>query len=83
MKEIIVYSADWCSGCTVLKTALGRKGIPFSVVNVDELTSEELSDLKVRQIPVAKLLKDSEVVKTVVGYSIVHLEDICKFMEEA
>lgn len=36
MKEVTLYSADWCPYCNRAKNLLKTKGIPYTEINVDE-----------------------------------------------
>ena len=33
--KIVIYSADWCSGCVSAKRFLEEKNIPFEEINID------------------------------------------------
>ena len=33
--KIVIYSADWCSGCVSAKRFLESKNIPFEEINID------------------------------------------------
>jgi len=35
MDKVILYSADWCSGCVSAKRFLESKNIPFEEINID------------------------------------------------
>lgn len=37
MKDVIVYSADWCPFCTRAKSLLNAREIPFEEINVDRV----------------------------------------------
>lgn len=37
MKNVTVYSADWCPYCDAAKRLLGQRGIPFEEINVDRI----------------------------------------------
>ncbi len=53
MKEVIIYSANWCSGCSVLKKVLSHKGIPYTEVDIDtEEGMFKAKELGIRNIPV-------------------------------
>ena len=36
MKEVTVYSADWCPYCTRAKKLLETKGVSYKEINVDK-----------------------------------------------
>lgn len=53
MKEVIVYSASWCSGCKTVKKILTQKEIPFTEVDIDtEDGMFKAKELGIRNIPV-------------------------------
>ena len=35
MDKIVIYSADWCSGCVSAKRFLEEKNIPYEEINID------------------------------------------------
>ena len=35
MDKIVIYSADWCSGCVSAKRFLESKNIPYEEINID------------------------------------------------
>lgn len=37
MKDVVVYSADWCPFCTRAKALLTSRDIPFEEINVDRV----------------------------------------------
>ena len=37
MKDVIVYSADWCPFCTRAQALLTSRDIPFEEINVDRV----------------------------------------------
>jgi len=37
VKDVTVYSADWCPFCSRAKALLDQRGIPFEEVNVDRI----------------------------------------------
>lgn len=37
MKDVTVYSADWCPFCSRAKALLDQRGIPFEEINVDRV----------------------------------------------
>ncbi len=37
MKNVTVYSADWCPFCSRAKALLDQRGIPFEEINVDRV----------------------------------------------
>lgn len=56
MREVVVYSAPWCSGCKTLKAALGKAGIEFTEVDID--TPEGMTkakELNIKSIPVTTI----------------------------
>jgi glutaredoxin 3 len=37
VKDVTVYSADWCPFCSRAKALLDQRGIPFEEINVDRV----------------------------------------------
>lgn len=37
MKDVIVYSADWCPFCSRAKSLLDSREIPYTEINVDHV----------------------------------------------
>jgi glutaredoxin 3 len=37
VKNVTVYSADWCPFCSRAKALLDQRGIPFEEINVDRV----------------------------------------------
>ncbi len=37
MKQVTVYSADWCPYCDAAKRLLGQRGISYEEINVDRI----------------------------------------------
>jgi len=53
MKEVIVYSANWCSGCKSIQKVLTEKGIAYTKVDIDtEEGMLKAKELGIRNIPV-------------------------------
>ncbi len=51
-KEVIIYTAAWCAGCTTLKNALDSKGVKYTAKDVDDVNNlKELQFFKVKGIP--------------------------------
>lgn len=65
-KKLIVVGADWCSGCSALKTQLVAKNIEFEYVDADE-QMEYCQANGVRSLPTSFIIEDDEIVKTVIG----------------
>ena len=63
-----VFSASWCSGCSVVKRALTTAGIPFVERDIDiPDIMEQAAQIGIRGIPVTRILKGGEVVESIVG----------------
>ena len=53
MKEVVVFSAQWCTGCNAVKQKLKSAGMEFKVIDIE--TDEGITlckDKMVRSIPV-------------------------------
>ncbi len=61
MKNIILYSADWCPFCARAKTLLTSREIPFEEVNVDRVPGfrEKLVEMSGR-MTVPQIFVDGE-----------------------
>lgn len=47
MKEVVIYTKDWCSYCDTAKALLKRKGVPF--VEIDVTNDEELQKESIKR----------------------------------
>lgn len=65
-KKLIVVGADWCSGCSALKTQLVARNIEFEYVDADE-QMEYCQANGVRSLPTTFIIEDGEIVKTILG----------------
>ena len=76
LKQIKIFTADWCSGCKTLKSQLKAKGVQFTEVDMDTTDGMKEGSLNgVRSLPTillgdeAKLVGNSpDVVKKIVEY---------------
>ena len=76
MKEVKIFSAEWCAGCQTLKSQLKAKGILFTEVDMDTTEGMKEGSLNgVRSLPTIilgdeqKLVGNSpDVVKKIVEY---------------
>ena len=76
LKQIKIFSAEWCSGCQALKTQLKAKEIPYVEVDLDTTEGMKEGSLNgVRSLPTIilgdeqKLVGNSpDVVKKIVEY---------------
>lgn len=63
-----IFSAEWCSGCAVVKRALTSAGISYTEKDIDKSeVMEEASQLGIRGIPVTRIFKDDVLVEHIVG----------------
>lgn len=52
MKEVKIFSAEWCSGCQALKSQLKAKGVQFTEVDMDTTEGMKEGSLNgVRSLP--------------------------------
>ena len=76
MKEVKIFTADWCSGCKTLKSQLKAKGVQFTEVDMDTTEGMKEGSLNgVRSLPTIilgdeqKLVGNSpDVLKKIVGF---------------
>lgn len=64
-----IFSAEWCSGCAVVKRALTSAGISYNEKDIDKSeVMEEAAQLGIRGIPVTRIFNDEDVlVESIVG----------------
>lgn len=56
MKNVVVYTSDSCSYCTLAKNYLRSKGIQFETRNIKEpVYRRELMQMRLRGVPVIKV----------------------------
>ena len=61
MKQVLKFSAPWCSPCSVLKRVIdGIDNLPVEVKEIDIDTQLELAtDYHIRNVPTCVLLSDT------------------------
>ncbi|MCI6277969.1 MAG: glutaredoxin family protein [Clostridium sp.] len=56
MKNVVVYTSDSCTYCTLTKNYLRSKGIQFETRNIKEpVYRRELMQMRLRGVPVIKV----------------------------
>lgn len=56
MKNVVVYTSDSCTYCTLAKNYLRSKGIQFETRNIKEpVYRRELMQMRLRGVPVIKV----------------------------
>lgn len=71
MKKVVIYTADNCPNCSVVKRYFEEKGISFEQKNVREPEyRKELMAFKLMCVPVVKI--DEEVI---VGFNPIKMEE--------
>lgn len=56
MKNVVVYTSDSCTYCTLAKNYLRSKGIQFETRNIKEpIYRRELMQMRLRGVPVIKV----------------------------
>lgn len=68
MKNLVVFSATWCSPCQQLKKKLQDVdlGIPVSTVDIDSDTAAT-AEYNIRGVPTLLLMQDTQVIKRHTG----------------
>jgi len=69
MKQLIVFSAEWCKQCTPLKQTLATNNIAvdkLSIIDVDEAPNLA-AEFAVRGVPTLILLKDGVIINKKTG----------------
>lgn len=77
-KVFKVFSAPTCGNCNNVKMQLDKNNIKYEVVNVEELSDEELGKLSIRAIPMVTIEVDGVETKRFVGINKEKLEEIKK-----
>lgn len=69
MKNLVIYSATWCSPCQQLKKTLQSVdlGIPVNIIDIDE-DPVSAAENTIRGVPTLLLMQDNMVVKRKSGY---------------
>ena len=63
---INLYSADWCSGCKMLKAQLDNADVEYNYIDID--THSDLAAQKnIRGIPYTEILKGGDALKVFTG----------------
>ena len=63
---INLYSADWCSGCKMLKAQLDNADVEYNYIDID--THSDLAAQKnIRGIPYTEILKGGDTLKVFTG----------------
>jgi glutaredoxin len=68
---VIVYGASWCSACRIAEDYMRRRGIPYTVADVDDekAAHDRVATLAAAQLPVSNTLPVIDVRGTVtVGF---------------
>jgi thioredoxin 2 len=66
MKEVIVFSAQWCGQCQPFKKALEQQGVSFENVDADE-HQKKMIQLGVRSLPTTLVMEDGVEVARITG----------------
>ena len=68
MKNLVIYSAVWCSPCQQLKKTLQSTdiGIRFDIIDIDEHPASAL-EYAIRSVPAILLMEDNQVLKRTTG----------------
>ena len=71
-KEILFFSANWCTACNAMAPIAGevakQNGIPFKKIDTD-YDASLVSKYNIRSIPTAVLLENGNEIKRTVGAS--------------
>lgn len=72
--KVIRFTASWCGPCRMYKPVfdevekeMADSGIVFQTVDIDEDKSNRAEQYAVRGVPTTVLIKENEVVDTIVG----------------
>lgn len=76
-KEIIVFSAAWCSQCGPWKKMLEEKGIEYTPIDVDsEDGMVQAQEYQVRALPTTIILRDGYLERKIVGTQMKELNSL-------
>lgn len=69
MKNLVIYSASYCTPCQQLKKTLQSidLGVPVNIIDIDE-DPVSASENAIRGVPTLLLMQDNMVVKRKSGY---------------
>lgn len=79
MKNLVVFSASWCSPCQQLKKKLQDidLGIPVSTIDIDA-DPTATTEYNIRSVPTLLLIDDMQVIKRKTGnMSVEQLKEFC------
>lgn len=64
MKNLVIYSASWCSPCQQLKKTLQSTdlGIPVNIIDIDE-DPVSATENAIRGVPTLLLIEDNQVIR--------------------
>lgn len=80
MKEVLVFSAEWCSNCGPWKEMLDKKGIEYVGIDADsEEGMAKAQQYQVRALPTTLILRDGYLERKIVG---TQLKELDKLKEE-
>lgn len=74
--KVVVYGADWCGPCRMVKGTLSRANVEFESINIEE-EPNKAADAGIRGLPTIVVFDGDTEVKRLVGNSadlIVQLE---------
>jgi len=63
---INLYSAEWCSGCKMLKAQLDNANVEYNYIDIDT-HSDLAAEKNIRGIPYTEILKGGDTLKVFTG----------------
>ena len=63
---INLYSAEWCSGCKMLKAQLDNADVKYNYIDIDT-HSDLAAEKNIRGIPYTEILKGGDTLKVFTG----------------
>lgn len=79
-KKLVILSADWCVGCSALKSQLDKKDISYEVIDADsEKGMDFCKEHGVKSLPTSFVYEGNEVVGKVIGNK---LKEVLEIMGE-
>ncbi len=78
-KKITVYTTNTCAYCVMVKKYLDRKGVKYSVVNLDdnpEMQKEIYAKSGALTVPVTLIEKEDNTEEVVIGFNLPRLASV-------
>jgi len=81
MKIVIVYGADWCGPCKMLKSAFSREDIEYTYIDIDAKL-KETREAEIRGVPTILIVEEDKQQIRIIGFNDSVLERIKQEIKE-